>query len=432
MPRRLAAGCAVACVLGGAAVLVLAGCGGPKPYVREGLLAHPPTRVAVLPFVITYAYDLEADQALPASHEVGRDVLRRTFYRALTPYGYDDVKLAEVDDRLAAAWGPVADGRWQAVDSQALGEALGADALVYGELTRLMHFSTPLYTETSLSASLRMVEAASGEVLWRQQVRVAERGGALMKKGQVVDFVKDQARSFKPEAKFLRISDVAVRRLLRGFPDPPLSVENGRPSPGRGAAASEDGATRLAILPLKTKRRGWQKPAALLRAELTASLQEDPFEVLELRRVEAALGPLGWSEGEPLPEGEPLAELAEALGADLVLRGEVTSWARIYWGLGSWVKAGMRLELVDPARGDILWSAKRNNRRHAGLLKGPTGLKSLVMAPVTGLKASQLERVATHLARSMAEELRSAPAVLARLNEASRGGSSPERADQAP
>ena len=425
MSRRHAAGRHVAVVFG-AVLGLLAGCGGPKPYVREGLLAHPPTRVAVLPFVITYAYDLEADQTLPASHEVGRDVLRRTFYRALTPYGYDDVKLAEVDDRLAAAWGPVADGRWQAADPQALGEALGADALVYGELTRLMHFSTPLYTETSLSASLRMVEAASGEVLWRQQVRVAERGGALMKKGQVVDFIKDQARSFKPEAKFLRISDVAVRRLLRGFPDPPLTVENGRPSPGRGAAASEDGAKRLAILPLKTKRRGWQKPAALLRAELTASLQEDPFEVLELRRVEAALGPLGWS------EGEPLAELAEALGADLVLRGEVTSWARIYWGLGSWVKAGMRLELVDPARGDILWSAKRNNRRHAGLLKGPTGWKSLVMAPITGLKASQLERVATHLTRSMAEELRSSPAVLARLNEASQGRSSPERADQAP
>jgi len=331
-----------------------------------------------------------------------------------------------VDGRLAAAWGPVADGRWQAAGPKALGEALGADALVYGELTRLMHFSTPLYTETSLSASLRMVEAASGEVLWRQQVRVAERGGALMKKGQVVDFVKDQARSFKPEVKFLRISDVAVRRLLRGFPDPPISVESGRPSPSRVAAASEDGATRLAILPLKTKRQGWQKPAALLRAELTASLQENPFEVLELRQVEAALGPLGWS------EGGPLAELAEALGADLVLRGEVTSWARIYWGLGSWVKAGMRLELVDPERGDILWSAERNNRRHAGLLKGPTGWKSLVMAPITGLKASQLERVATHLARSMAEEIRSSPAVLARLNDTAQGGSSPERADQAP
>src|SRR3989338_3105431 len=191
-------------VVFGAALGLLAGGGGPKPYVREGLLTHPPRRVAVLPFLITYAYDLEADQALPASHEVGRDVLRRTFYRALTPYGYDDVKLAEVDDRLAAAWGPVADGRWQAAGPNALGEALGADALVYGELTRLMHFSTPLYTETSLSASLRMVEAASGEVLWRQQVRVAERGGALMKKGQVVDFVKDQARSFKPEGKVLR------------------------------------------------------------------------------------------------------------------------------------------------------------------------------------------------------------------------------------
>jgi len=252
-------------------VFVLAGCGGPKPYVREGFLEHPPRRVAVLPFVITYAYDLEADQALPESHEVGRGVLRKTFYHALTPYGYEDVKPVEVDETLAAAWGPLDDGGWREASPQALGEALGADALIYGELTRLMHFSTPLYTETSLSASLRMVDAASGDILWRQQAKVAERGGALVQKGQVVDFLKDQARSFHPEVKFLRVSDIAVRRLLRGFPDPPLAMEPAAPSPSHGAEASHDGTRRFAILPLGMKHRGWRKPAAFLRAELTAS-----------------------------------------------------------------------------------------------------------------------------------------------------------------
>ena len=409
IPRRAAAWC-------GAAVFVLAGCGGPRAYVREGFLEHPPRRIAVLPFVITYAYDRAAGQPMPESHRVGQEVLRKTCYHALAPYGYEDVKLAEVDEKLTAAWGPVEDGGWRAATPQALGDALGADALIDGELTRLMHFSTPLYTETSLSVSLRMVDAASGDVLWRQQAKSAERGGALVEKGQVVDFLKDQARSFHPEVKFLRVSDVAVRRLLRGFPDPPLPVESGGPVLGRGAGQPDDGTRRLAILPLEVKRRGWQKPAAYLRRELTANLQESPFEVLEIRRVEAALKARGWSEGEPLPEGEPLAEFAKTLGADLVLRGTVTSWARVYWVLGSWVKAEMFLELLDPASGEVLWSAKRNNRRHAGLLKGPTGLKSLVMAPVTGLKASHLERVATHLARAMAEELLASPMLYARLH----------------
>jgi len=379
-------------------------------------MEHPPRRIAVLPFVITYAYDLEG-QALPESHQAGREALRKTFYYALTPYGYEDVKLAEVDERLAATWGPIDDGGWHEATPQALGTAVGADALIYGELQRLMHFSTPLYTETSLTASLRMVDAASGEVLWRQQAKAAERGGALVKKGQVVDFLKDQARSFKPEVKFLRVSDVAVKRLLRGFPNPPMRVAPSTPPP-RGFGATPDRAVRLAILPLEVKRTTWQKPAALLRAELTASLQESPFEILEIQQVDAVLTQLGWTQGAPLPAELPLAELVDTLGADLVLRGAVTSWGRTYWVLGSWVQAGMALELVDPESGEVLWSARQQNRRHAGLLKGPTGYKSIVMSPITGLKSGHLERVATHLARSMADELSTAPAVLTYVSEA--------------
>ena len=158
------------------AILTLAGCGGPRAYVRPGFLDHPPRRVAVLPFVITYSYDLNADQTIPASHQVGRDVFRKTFYYGLTPYGYEDVKLADVDERLAKTWGPIEKGGWRQASPQELGQVLGADALIYGDLSRLMHFSTPLYTETSLDASLRMVDVASGVILWRKRVRAAERG----------------------------------------------------------------------------------------------------------------------------------------------------------------------------------------------------------------------------------------------------------------
>jgi hypothetical protein len=271
-----------------------------------------------------------------------------------------------------------------------------------------MHVATPLYTESSLEATLRMVDAASGEVLWRMRVRSGERGGALVKKGQVVDFVKDQARSAHPEVKFLRVADQAVRRALKGFPNPPLGAEQ---RASRWDAGKPSKALRLAVLPLAVGHERMRKGAERLRYDLTASLQASPFDVLELQRVDEALKGHGWKEGEPLPADLSLPQLAQALGADAFLRGTVTAWGRTYVIVQSWVKAGMELELVDAKSGDAVWSGKDTDTRQAGILKGPTGYKSLAMAPITGLKTSHLERVANHLAREMAEEMSQSPAV---------------------
>lgn len=399
--------CLAMCIVAGVSI----GCGGPKPYVQAGFLDHPPRRVAVLPFVITYAYDRTSSEGVPASHVIGRDVFRKTLYYGLTPYGYADMKLSEVDRRLAERWGPIEEGAWRAATPQQLGEALGVDAVVYGEIGRIMHFSTPLYTETSLSASLRMVEVRSGEELWRQRVKVAERGGALMKKSQVVDFVKDQIRSFKPEVKFLRICDVAVRRALKGLPNPPASVASAT------APAAGPKALRLAVLPLQAKRPQWHSAASNLRQGLGAALQESPFDVVEPGQVDAVLKTHGWSEGAPLPEARSLAVAAAAMGADVMLRGTVTDWGRTYAVVESWVKAAMAVELVDASSGDVIWSGTRKNTRHAGILKGPTGFKAIATAPITGLKTSNLERVATHLSREMVDDMTTAPAVMAYVDE---------------
>jgi len=395
------------------AAALLAGCGS-RAYVKPGLLEQPPRRVAVLPFVITYQYDRPAGEGVPPSHAVGRDVFRKTFYHALTPYGYQDVKLRDVDARLTQRWGPLDQGAWQQAGTQELGQVLEADALVYGEISRLVHFSTPLYTETSLSASLRMVDAASGEVLWRKRVKAAERGGALVKKGQVVDFIKDQARSFHADVKFLRVSDAAMRQVFKKFPDPPAQIDVTTIDSAPGAARA---GARLAVLPLDVKRPGWQNGAASLRTSLTASLQEGAFDIIEIGRVDAALKAFGWEEGQPVPSDLPVADLARALDADVVLRGTVTNWGRTYLAVQSWVKAELQLELLDPESGEVIWMDTRKNTRQAGILKGPTGYKSIVTAPITGLKTSNLERIGQHLTRAMVEDLSRSPAVRAYLEE---------------
>src|SRR3989338_477470 len=301
-------------VMIGGACLVLAGCGGTKPSVHEGFLDHPPRRVAILPFVITYDYDLNEGQEIPKSHELGRDLFRKTFYHAFTTFGYEDLKLADVDAQLATAFGPIDNGAWRTATPQAVGVALGVDALIYCDIERIRHMASPLYTDTTLAATLRMVDARTGEELWRQQVKAADRGGALIQKGQVIDFLQDQARSYNPGIKFLRVADVPVRHAIKGLPNPPwtgTTREDARAQTGRGV--------RLAVLPFAVKKPAWQKAAASLRTHLAADLQESPFEILELQHVDAALTELGWKEGEPLSDDLTLLTLSQRLGADSLL-----------------------------------------------------------------------------------------------------------------
>ena len=399
--------------IGVSIVFLLTGCGGPKAYIRPGLLEHPPQRVAVLPFVITYPYDLTEHQQIPESHAIARDTFRKTFYYAVTPYGYRDVKLAQVDQALTQAYGPLEAGAWRQATPADLGRTVGADALIYGDIKRIINFSTPLYTESSLDASLRMIDAASGEVLWSKNVRTAERGGALMNKGQVVDFVKDQARSFNPSVRFLRVADAACRRFLNDFPNPAMGLEASDQAEEPPASVP---AVRLAVLPFQATGKARGKAAKALRSSVAADLAASDFDVVELQRIDAVLEELGWKADRPL-DPAMLIQASELLKTDLLLRGTVTKWGRTYAVVESWVKAGLRLELLDAQSGEVIWSAAKNETRQAGILKGPTGYSSLVTAPVMGLRTSNLERVGGNLARELTDELMTAPAVLTYLSE---------------
>ena len=392
------------------ACLLLVGCGGPKAYVRPGFLDHAPTRVEVLPFVITYPYDFKVGETMPPEHGERRDVFRKIFYYALTPFGYEDVTLSDVDARLAMVWGSIEEGAWRRASPEEVGKTVGADAIIYGEISRLSHLVTPFYTETRLDASLRMVDTASGQVLWSKAIIMAERGGAALQQGQVVDFVKDQVLSFQPRVKFRRVAEAAARALVKDLPNPPMTAE----------ASSHHEAlqgVRIAVLPFSVMRKGWENGSRALRTDFAISLQESPFQLVELERVDAVLRQHGWIEGQPLPAGLSFSTLADELGADVLARGTVTNWGRGYAVVESWVKAELMLELVDPKTGEVIWSEKKKNTRQAGLFKLPAGYKAVVTAPLQGLKTSHLERVASHLTETMVHDLSTSPAVMAYLSE---------------
>ena len=140
-------------------LLAIVGCGTPKAYVFPGLNSTPPKRVAVLPFVLTHPQDTSEMDRL------GRDIFRKTFYHAFATYGYEDVKLSEVDQRLTASWGPLENGAWRDVPVGVLTKTLEVDAVVYGDIHNVVRFSTPLYTQTSLDATLKIERTSLLHVL---------------------------------------------------------------------------------------------------------------------------------------------------------------------------------------------------------------------------------------------------------------------------
>jgi hypothetical protein len=98
--------------------------------------------------------------------------MRRAFFGQFAQLEFDHVKLSKVDRALKRveldSW-----EKMRAVSPRRLGELLRAEALIFGEVTHFDYYYAFLYTQLAVGLSLEMVDAESGEILWR--VRDARR-----------------------------------------------------------------------------------------------------------------------------------------------------------------------------------------------------------------------------------------------------------------
>lgn len=210
------------------AVLALAACGTPS-YVDRGqgeepsgfhpnevvftlhqrFRAAPPSCVAVLPLDIRVPENDAADQA---------PLVRRVLFGHLAPQGRRGVPLARVDHVLAGL--SVA----ERADPHRLGEALGCDALLSGEVVRYGSEFLGVYSRVAVGARLRLVRAATGEVLWEGEHVAVSHGGSLPLSpvGLALGIV-DAAANVSDEQR-LRLTDDLARRLVSTIPDAPPSA----------------------------------------------------------------------------------------------------------------------------------------------------------------------------------------------------------------
>jgi parallel beta-helix repeat protein len=88
----------------------------------------------------------------------------------------------------------------------------------------------------------------------------------------------------------------------------------------------------------------------------------------------------------------PAQKLSEIIGTDAVIRGEITSYERIYAGLYSQVSVGAEIQMLDGKSGKELWWARDTSHRHGGGIP-TTPVDLIVTALFTSVNMRDIELI---------------------------------------
>jgi parallel beta-helix repeat protein len=177
--------------------------------ISPEITKSPPRTVAILPMVNR----THSDQAF--------DVVRRTLYNHFSSLRYTDLELYEVDAKLKEA--QLTNAEEVAKTSPArLGEILGVDAVMYGEITHYDRIYAGLYSQVSVGARLTMVDTKTGKVLWKGEhtARKHQGGFATTPVGLILTAVST-AMNVR-EIELFRTSDDLFRTMVQAIPSPTL------------------------------------------------------------------------------------------------------------------------------------------------------------------------------------------------------------------
>jgi uncharacterized protein (DUF2249 family) len=146
-----------------------------KIYISPTLKENPPKTVALLPFRSLIGEGrIEGSRSFFNFLTFRKDVhpehlaqrIRQSFFGQFSQLEFEHVKLSRVDRILKReeldSW-----EKLRAIPPRRLGELLGADALVFGQVTHFDYYYAFLYSQLAVGLSMEMVDARTGEVLWR-------------------------------------------------------------------------------------------------------------------------------------------------------------------------------------------------------------------------------------------------------------------------
>lgn len=150
-------------------------------------------------------------------------ILRLSLSANLSTRGYTVIRLDEVDHLLKMAG--IDNANLESANPYQMGKILKADALFYGSITRCSKIFAGVYSNVSVGAKIRMIDAATSQTIWEaEHVEKTHGGGSpslspFSIPGEIVDSVLNiREKVIKDTAERL------VKKFITGIPENPYKA----------------------------------------------------------------------------------------------------------------------------------------------------------------------------------------------------------------
>lgn len=183
----------------------------PEPAVLEE--ERLPHKVAILPFVNQ------------TSNPEGSSVVRKMFYNFFSSLNYLDLEPFVIDDNLRRSelYHPILSG--ETVSAARLGQLLGVDAIIYGEVLNLGKTYALVYSDNAAGLKAKMVRCDNEQVIWELEhnIRIQEGSVPLSLTGLAATIVKTAISHQK--ATHLQAAAELCMQMVATIPNPEAVTE---------------------------------------------------------------------------------------------------------------------------------------------------------------------------------------------------------------
>ncbi|MBN1384616.1 MAG: DUF799 family lipoprotein [Elusimicrobia bacterium] len=167
----------------------------------------PPEKIAVLPFT-NQAIDLD-----------GPVLLRYLFDQRLYNLGYDTILFEEIDRKLHEM-GITDAGQLPTTTPKELGEKLGVDGLIYGEVITFNYVTLGFYYSRTVEANFKLIDTKTENLLWEDERKISMKELQFKDVGkafasQLIEKTLDKALKspLRPESE--AVVNISLRTLPR-------------------------------------------------------------------------------------------------------------------------------------------------------------------------------------------------------------------------
>ncbi len=205
-------------ILCAAIFLLLTGCGSTKhvSHISGNMVQNVKEpgklRVAVLPF---QAYDPKKPEKT--------DYIRKQVFVSLKKGNYDLVERFVMDGVMEKNGWDLAQMR--DMSPQRLGEAIGADAIVYGEVTNWNRSYLALQSSITIGVKVKMVDARNGEILWESDYKKTDTDGLSKLPLGMISAALAPILFVTNEDNQYRLADEVSREMMAFFIHPSKASE---------------------------------------------------------------------------------------------------------------------------------------------------------------------------------------------------------------